>query len=431
MSALEVVLAAAGESALLPQLDYNMVPSSSSVVDRMNCKVAYPVSASTISLTGGQGKTCRIRLGGDNHVDSSSLRLQFTIVNKSSTLSLQPYTGPWGCWANVRLLSQGKVIEDIPLYGRHHELFGYQLLPFNDMWSEASVCGLGGSWAAATDTATTGSQPKIGKIEPSERAIVMHKLHLSLFNSAKIIPVRFMPCELEVTLADAADWLAPAPSFSQLFDVTDVKLIYDEVVLDQSIVDSMYKSLISNNVISIPCQTAYQFSAGVPAGATEVDVPCLRAFSKLCALYVTFSGNTNRNVDFLQPGTPTNGLGLFPAIDSGSPGWAPSIRVSVGGKNYPDPAPLADIPSQYYQLVKTLGYSPNISRDDFVSDTYVLAFDLKRVPFDLGSGISTRSGDTIRIAIKNLQANKVTQVHVTMFAYTVLALRESGCEVLN
>ena len=101
------------------------------------------------------------------------------------------------------------------------------------------------------------------------------------------------------------------------------------------------------------------------------------------------------------------------------------------GKNYPDPAPADSIPMQYYNLIKALGYSPNVTRDDFISDTYVLVTDMKRVPFDHGTGISSRSGDQIRVSIKNLTANRATTVHVTMFAYTIVAIRENGVEKLD
>ena len=86
---------------------------------------------------------------------------------------------------------------------------------------------------------------------------------------------------------------------------------------------------------------------------------------------------------------------------------------------------------QYYNLIKTLGHSPNITRDDYLYDTYALVFDMKRVPFDHGSGISSRSGDLIRIEIKNLAANKVAYAHVTMFAYSIVAIRESGVSRLD
>ena len=86
---------------------------------------------------------------------------------------------------------------------------------------------------------------------------------------------------------------------------------------------------------------------------------------------------------------------------------------------------------QYYSLIKSLGYSPNITRDDFCNDTYALVFDMKRVPFDHGSGTSSRSGDLIRIAVKNITPGRATTVHVTMFAYSIVAIRESGVELLN
>ena len=67
-----------------------------------------------------------------------------------------------------------------------------------------------------------------------------------------------------------------------------------------------------------------------------------------------------------------------------------------------------------------------ITRDDFSSDTFCAFFDFKRVPFDHGSALSTRSGDLIRIEIKNLTADRATKVHVVVLSYGSLAVRESG-----
>ena len=77
---------------------------------------------------------------------------------------------------------------------------------------------------------------------------------------------------------------------------------------------------------------------------------------------------------------------------------------------------------------KALGYSPNLTRDKYVNDSFVIAFDLKRVPGDNGTGINT---DQFRISIQNLQANNVDEMYVTFFAYGVVALRESGVSLLN
>jgi hypothetical protein len=120
----------------------------------------------------------------------------------------------------------------------------------------------------------------------------------------------------------------------------------------------------------------------------------------------------------------------MPGLDDGAP-WCPSIRVSLGGKNFPDPQPLDSIALYYHQLVKALGYSPNLSRDDFTGDSFCAFFDFKRVPFDHGSAISTRSGDLIRIEIKNMTANRVTKAHVVVLSYGSLAVRESGVAILD
>ena len=184
-------------------------------------------------------------------------------------------------------------------------------------------------------------------------------------------------------------------------------------------------------MMSVSVLCAYQFNADC-TGLSAVDVTASRAFSKISSIWVTFSGAGNiLNADLIQPSTPVNGAGIIPLVDSGSPAWAPSVQLSIGGKNFPDPAPMDSIPMQYYNLIKTLGYSPNITRDDFINDTYALVFDMKRVPFDHGTGTSSRSGDLIRISVKNITPGRATKAHVTMFAYSIVAIRESGVELLN
>ena len=115
--------------------------------------------------------------------------------------------------------------------------------------------------------------------------------------------------------------------------------------------------------------------------ATSVDITASRAFSKISSVWVSFSGNQyNLSSDLTCPSTPPNGNGMVPNIDSGSPGWAPSVRLSIGGKHVPDASPADDLPMQYYSMIKALGYSPNISRDMYVQDSYLVCFDLKRTP---------------------------------------------------
>ena len=71
---------------MLDTLDCTLPAASTAVVDRRQHVRAYPTSASTLSPT--QTRTVRLRLGGDDFVDASSIRLQYTINNTDGARAL-------------------------------------------------------------------------------------------------------------------------------------------------------------------------------------------------------------------------------------------------------------------------------------------------------------------------------------------------------
>ena len=107
MSALESLIATAGEAPIHSSLDFTLPPASTAIVDRdQHCR-AYPTSASTLTPTGT--RTARLRLGSDDFVVMSSVRIMYTIKEEGAATgkSLKPYTGPWGCLGQVFLRSNG------------------------------------------------------------------------------------------------------------------------------------------------------------------------------------------------------------------------------------------------------------------------------------------------------------------------------------
>ena len=92
MSALESLIPSNGEAPMLDSLDFSLPAASTAVVDRRQHVRAYPTSASTLTPTGT--RTCRIRLGGDDFVDASSVRLMYTIQNLDPANPLVPLAGP-------------------------------------------------------------------------------------------------------------------------------------------------------------------------------------------------------------------------------------------------------------------------------------------------------------------------------------------------
>ena len=82
-------------------------------------------------------------------------------------------------------------------------------------------------------------------------------------------------------------------------------------------------------------------------------------------------------------------------------------------------------------LQKTLAGVPMLDRKDFCTDKFVSVFDLRRTPGDATSALSTRSGDLLRIDLKNLTADAVTEVHITLWAFAVCSVRESGVTLMD
>ena len=252
-------------------------------------------------------------------------------------------------------------------------------------------------------------------------------MHLGLFSSGKLLPTRYAPLELEMTLGAAADWLNTTGSRSSTYSISNIQLLYDSYILDESVQESFYKSLLASRVLSIPTMSVYQVVQNIPAGSTSFDFAAVRAFSRLSHVWLTFRNAGARSSSFICPQTIDNNSGAAPLLSDDGP----SARLSIGPKYFPDPQPVTTITEHFYHLQKALPGVPNISRDNFQQNCFTICWDVRKVPSDPTSSLSTRSGDLLRIELKNLTADVATECYLTLFAFGVCAIRESGVTVLN
>jgi hypothetical protein len=395
---------------------------SAAVVDRKQHVRFYPSSASSLSLTGT--KTFRIRIGGEDFIDPSSIRLQYTIQADDGLKSVQPLTGPWGCWSQIYRRSNGTELDNIPNYNRFHQQFGWNHLTRAEQFGSVGVEG----FHMGAQTTNNDFKPKVGLFVTP--VTVMHRLHLSLLNSGKLLPVKYAPLEIELSMVnDLNDFLQAASvggNGAQSFVISDVQILMDCYVLDEAILQSFYNSLLRNQVLSIPLLNCYQICHPIPAGATTYSFSSVRAFSRLSHVWLTFRGTGAKSAEFICP-TTIGGSGATPALADG----APSARLSIGPKYWPDPAPSASIPELFYQFQKALPGVPNITRDTFLQDAFTIVFDVRKMPSDPTSSISMRSGDLLRVDLLNLTANRATECWLTLFAFSVTAVRESGVTLLT
>lgn len=424
MSALESLISTSGEAPMLDSLDFTLPPASTAVVDRRQHVRAYPTSASTLAPNGT--RTVRIRLGGDDFIDASSIRLQFTINETGGANPLTPAAGPWGAWSQVYLRSNGVELDNIPQYGRFHQQYGWNQLSLLEQFGEAGVCGMGGSWVT-TGVAT--NQPAMGTIAAGGSYTVLHKMYLSLFSSGKLLPTRYAPLELELSLnSNVSDWLSTGSGKSSSFSVSNIQLMYDAYALDEAVQESFYKALLSNRVLSIPTMTVYQVVQSIPAGSTTFSFAAVRAFSRLSHVWLTFRKTGPITSSFISPTTVTANAGGAPVLSDGS---SPSARLSIGPHYWPDPQPIASTPEMFFQFQKALPGVPNITRDNFLQNCFTIVFDVRKVPSDPTSSISTRSGDLLRVDLTNLTGDVANECWLTLFAFSVTAIRESGVTLLT
>jgi len=352
------MIATSGEAPMLDSLDFSLPPSSTAVVDRRQHVRAYPTSASTLTPT--STRTCRLRLGGDDFVDPSSIRLVYTITELGGTLPIIPLCGPWGCWSQLYLRSNGVELDNIPQYGRFHQQFGWNHLTNEQQYGEAGICGMAGSWGNGP-TGVGAPAPTMGTIAANGSYTVIHKIYTSLFSSGKMLPTRYAPMELELSLnSTPLDWVAGGATSSVNYSISNIQLLYDAYVLDEALQESFYKALLSNRVLSIPTMTVYQVVQSIPS-STSFSFSSVRAFSRLSHVWLTFRNAGAKSNSFICP-TATTATGATPLLtDVG----CPTARLSIGPHYWPDPQPVASIPELFYMLQKALPGPPAITRDQF------------------------------------------------------------------
>jgi hypothetical protein len=353
----------------------------------------------------------------------------YTINETGGVAALQPSSSPWGAWGQVYLRSNGVELDNIPQYGRFHQQYGWNQLSMLERLGEAGICGMNGSWGTGER-----NRPSMGTIAANGSYTVIHKMHLSLFSSGKLLPTRYAPLELEVSLNNVVgDWLDAGGS--QAYSVTNIQLLYDAYVLDEAVQESFYKALLSNRVLSVPMMTVYQVVQSIPPGSSSFSFAAVRAFSRLSHVWLTFRSAGGRSSQFICPTAVAGNTGATPLLNdnngtTNAPN-SPSARLSIGPHYWPDPQPVNTIPEHFYQFQKALPGVPNINRDNYLTNAFTIVFDVRKVPSDPTSSISTRSGDLLRVDLLNLTPNRATECYLTLFAFSVIAIRESGVPLLT
>ena len=234
--------------------------------------------------------------------------------------------------------------------------------------------------------------------------------------------------EIELSLiSTAGDWLDTTSGASTSFNISDIQLLYDAYALDEAVQNSFYSALLKNQVLSVPVMNAYQVVQSIPSGSTSYSFSSVRAFSRLSQIWLTFRNTGPRSSEFISPGDLPGDSSTLVLQNTA----VPNARLSIGPHNWPAPQPVSTMAEHYYMFQKALGHVPNMTRHLFESQAFTIVFDIKKMPADVTSALSTRSGDLVRVDLTNLTANSATECWMTMISFGVCAIRESGVTLLT
>ena len=183
------------EDKLIDGLSFKLHPGASYVTDRRS--VTYHPQGSNIYKPSAGTKLIRILLTGDNWLDPSTLRVQFTINNDETvTKNLYVLGGPHCFFRRMRILCSGQLVEDIDQYNRIHEMMS--ILTSGESKGNNATEALGYNWDS--DATSRDYNPAIN---PGQGLTVLFKPLSGLLNQNKMLPIRYAPITIELELVDS------------------------------------------------------------------------------------------------------------------------------------------------------------------------------------------------------------------------------------
>ena len=137
-------------------------------------------------------------MNGEGWLDPSTVRLMFDLVNTDSdiTKTLRPIRYCHGCVRRLRISVRGQIIEDIQDFNRVSHMFNIfenAETRLNDM------CEGFGYFDDIDQLEDVGELPGI---KSGSYQTLMFEPLCGIFNQSKYLPLRYMPIEIELELAD-------------------------------------------------------------------------------------------------------------------------------------------------------------------------------------------------------------------------------------
>ena len=425
-------VASAIDDELLEQLQYKAGKGASYVDRRESCSF-FPLGSNVYSATNGN-KVLRIAINSDGFLDPSTVRFNFTLVNKATGVKrLRPLSGAWSWWRRLRVLCNQTVCEDILDYNKLHEQ--YEQLQNTNVRNNDDVMSYDGRWDLASNGVglATNSGPPIeslpGITAGSSRPCTFTLLSGLLGSSnSKYIPLKYAPIIVEIEITSRNDDCIITPidlntnplhtyhftttNTSTEWEIVDCQIKADIIYLNSAVAEA-YEAHLSkaDGFLPIKYTTYNTLSQSITGAGNQLSINVARSCVRLKHVFASFYNNTQPRYwlkqfnQFLHPmwkSEVVDGTGSFPAYD---PNFELEWQIQTGSRFYPS-YPVRSTAEAFTHLLKTLNYpdkyqhSSNINPITWRSTKFVMAYDFEKMRDGDFTGINTSSGDLMIIRVK-------------------------------
>ena len=435
------------DDALIDSLSFKLSNSASYITERESV-TCWPTGSNIYKTTSGTN-VIRFVLTNDNWLDPSTVRVMFNLVNNDADVAkkLRTISGAWSFFRRMRIMCQGKLIEDFD-YNRTCEMFEVMTSLHNRDNDDIENFGYRSDKLEPNQSHTEDTLPGI---PGTSHQTVGMKLCSGLLNQPKMLPLKYMPLTIELELVNDANDVVITPGVDAVFTtanttsdwhIDNVQLKCDILHLDNSLQNNYDKHLLGGKSLPINFNTYITQSQAIVG--QDVGVSLNRAITRLKSIFVTFYRSTyttahhGMHKEFNSFTHPMDNA----ASHGYDKGFELQYQIQIGSKLFPE-YPVTSISESFAQLKKCLGilgsnfHSVSITPMQYRSDKFIIGCDTEKALQAGFTGLNTRQGDLLSTKVKAIDKTVLTKekmpdtMFVVLHSDQIMEISDSGVQVFD